>query len=427
MKQKIFMLVDALQFYVSVERAFQMELRNKPVVVVGNNDGCIVTLSQEAKQIGLRRGQPLFQCGPLIRKHQVQVYSSNYPLYDSMSKRLMAVVAEFSPRLEVYSIDEAFGEITDQGIEDLAAFGRTLQARTRQWLSIPVRVCFAPTKVLAKIGAHLVKADARYEDVLDLTGWTAPQLGSALEQIPVEEIWGVGPNYARLLHNYGIHTAGQLRDADERWIKRTLTVVGARIQQELKGISCFPLQTKHKPKQQIVYARSFGRTLTTLNDLEEAVSAYTASAAMRLRQQASLAGRVTVFAQTSLFDATRPAYANDFTLDVRHPTAFTPTLLEYAQRGIRAIYRDGLPFKKAGVVLSQIRPVPAVQLDLFQELSVARSTQEARFMAVLDALNEIFGRDTLFFAAQGTRQPWRMRQERLSPRYTTRWREVLTI
>jgi DNA polymerase V len=338
MKQKIFMLVDALQFYVSVERAFQMELRNKPIVVVGNNDGCIVTLSQEAKQLGLRRGQQLFQCEPLIRKHQVQVYSSNYPLYDSMSKRMMAVVADFSPRLEVYSIDEAFGELTDQGIEDLTAFGRVLQARVLQWLSIPVRVCFAPTKVLAKIGAHLVKTDTRYADVLDLTGWTATQLDTALEQVPVEDIWGVGPNSARVLHNYGIRTARQLRDADERWIKRTLTVVGARIQQELKGVFCFPLQIKRKPKQQIVYTRTFGRTLTTLSDLEEAVSAYTARAAVRLRQQATLAGRVTVFAQTSLFDATHQVYANDFTLDLRHPTAFTPTLLEYAPSTVMACH-----------------------------------------------------------------------------------------
>jgi len=427
MKQRIFMLIDALQFYVSVERAFQIELRQRPVVVVGNNDGCIVALSHEAKLLGLHRGQPLFQCEALIRQHQVQVYSSNYPLYDSMSKRMMAIVAEFSPQLEVYSIDEAFGELTDQGIEDLTAFGHALQARIFQWLSIPVRVCFAPTRVLAKMGSYLVKVDARYKDVLDLTGWTESQLRSALEQVQVEDIWGVGPNYTRLLNNYGIRTARQLRDADERWIRQRLTVVGARIQQELRGISCFPLQTRRKPKQQIVYARTFGRTLTTLSDLEEAVSAYTARAAVQLRQQASLAGRVTVFARTSQFDATHPAYANDFTLDLRHPTAFTPTLLAYAQRGIQAIYRDGLPFKKAGVVFSQIRPVPAVQLDLFQEVSVARSTQEARFMAVLDALNDIFGRDTLFFAAQGTQQPWRMRQQRLSPRYTTRWREVLTI
>lgn len=348
MRHKIFVLVDALHFYVSCERAFQIALRNKPIIVTGNNDGRIVALSPEAKKLGLHRGQALFQCEKTIRQHQVQVFSSNYALYDSMSNHLMALLAEFLPRLEVHSIDEAFGELSGQGIEDLNAFGQQIRSRVLQWLGIPVRVSFAPSKVLAKIGSHLLKADETYHDVIDLTRWTEAQLRSTLHHLPVEDIYGIGPKSAQLLRNYGIGTGQDFVGADERWVKRQLTVVGARIQQELKGISCFPLQPKRAPRKQIIYARSFGRPITSLEELEEAVSTYAARAAVRLRKQDSLAGRVTVFVLSNPFDAAQPAYANDFTLDIRYPTAFTPTLLEYAQRGARYVSGGALSEESRG-------------------------------------------------------------------------------
>lgn len=427
MRQKIFVLVDALQFYVSCERSFQIALRNKPIIVAGNNDGRIVALSPEAKKLGLRRGQALFQCEKIICQHHVQVFSSNYALYDSMSRRLMALLAELSPRLEVHSIDEAFGELSGQGIEDLIAFGQQIRSRVLQWLGIPVRVSFAPSKVLAKIGSQLLKADESYNDVIDLTRWTEAQLCSTLKRLPVEDIYGIGPKSAQLLRNYDICNGQDFVDADEHWIKRRLTVVGARIQQELKGVSCFPLQPKRAPRKQIVYARSFGRPIIALEELEEAVSTYVARAAVRLRKQESLAGRVTVFVLSNPFDTTQPVYANEFTLDILYPTSFTPTLLEHAQRGARAIYREGLSLKRAGVVLSRILPLPAVQLDLYGEISLARYYWETQLMLTVDSINEIWGQDTVRFAAQGTEQPWRMRREHLSQRFTTRWSEILTV
>lgn len=372
------MLVDVLAFYISCERAFQATLHRKPTIVVGSNDHILVAVSSEAKKLGLFRGQPLFQCEYIVRKHQVNVLSSNFSLYDSMSKRLMLLLREYAPNVEEYSIDESFCELSSQGGEDLLAFGKVLQSRALKWLGLPVRVCFAPSKVLAKAGSVLLKANESYHDIIDLTSWTEQQLTEALASIQIEEVFGIGAKYAQMLRNYGISNALQLRDASEQWVKQKLTVVGARIQAELKGISCFPLQTRRKPKQQIIYSKTFGRPISKMEELEEAISHYTAQAAIRLREQDSLAGRITVFVSTLSFDPLRPSYGNDFTLNLRYPSAFTPTLLGYAQQGARAIYREAIPLKKAGVVLGHIVPLPAVQLDLFGEQSLIDYYQEGR-------------------------------------------------
>lgn len=230
MKPKIFMLIDAAHFYVSCERVFQAKLHSRPTVVLSNNDGCFVAVSPEARKLGLKRGQPLFQCQQIIRAHDVQVFSSNYALYSSFSTNMMRVVAELAPRLEMYSIDEAFAELTGMAIEDFTEFGRTVQARVYQHTGIPVRVAVAATKCLSKIASELIKSDKRYGEVLDLTGFTQQQLDEALASVAIEDVWGIGAKYAQFLRNYGIQTAKDLRDADERWIKKYLTVVGARIQ-----------------------------------------------------------------------------------------------------------------------------------------------------------------------------------------------------
>ncbi len=284
-----------------------------------------MALSPEARKFGLKRGQPLFQCQQIIRDHQVQVFSSNYALYASMSRRFARVLAEFSPRLERYSIDEAWLELTGMDIADLAEFGRLVKSRVYQYTGLPVRVAIASTKGLTKVGCELLKHDEQYEDVVDLTVFSQEQLEGVQALIEVENVWGIGPQYAQLLHNYGIYSAKYLKDADECWIKRHLTVIGARIQAELKGISCFPLEEKRPPKQQIICARSFGRGINQRAELEEAVAVYVGRAAEKLREQDSLAGQLTVFIHTNRFAANAPHYANEFTIDLPHPTAYTPT------------------------------------------------------------------------------------------------------
>lgn len=427
MKQKVFALIDCASFYVSCERAFQAALHNRPTIVLSNNDGCIVALSSEAKQLGLKRGQPLFKCQEVIRAHGVQVYSSNYSFYQEMSARVMNVLAGFSPRLEVYSIDEAFLDLSDLVIDDLTEFGRMIKERVLQCTGIPVRVAIASTKCLTKIACELVKDNPQCGDVLDVTGFTSQQLDAALARIVIEDVWGIGPKYARFLRNHGVLSARDLRDADEKWVKKYLTVVGARIVLELRGISCLPLEVKRPPKQHIACAKSFGREIESLTELEEAVSTYAARAAEKLRAQDSLASRLTVFLRTNPFDTRIPQYANSFTVDLPHPTAFTPELFRHALAGLRAIYQEGYRYKKAGIELSRITPLHAVQPDLFGEVSLYGHYRQARLMAIVDALNRIFGRDTLVFAVQGISRSWRMRQGMLSQHFTTRWEEILTI
>lgn len=427
MRRHLYALIDCASFYVSCERAFGATLHNKPTIVLSNNDGCIVALDGLAKQLGLKRGQPVFKQQEKIRKHQVQVFSSNYSLYQDMSSRVMAVLAEFSPLLEVYSIDEGWLDRTDVATDDLTELGQTIRARVLQYTGIPVRVAIAPTKCLTKIACELIKSDPSYKDVLDLTSFAPEQMDAELARIAIEDIWGIGPKYARFLHNYNIQTARDLRDADEKWIRKHLTVVGARIQAELRGTPCIPLETRRSPKQNIICAKSFGKEIDNEQELQEAVSTYMARAAEKLREQESLAGRISIFLRTNSFDEDIPQYSNEFTIDLLYPTAFTPELIRHALAGLHAIYRPEHRYKKAGVALSKITPLPVVQPDLFGEVSLIEHYRQAHLMAVVDTLNRIFGRDTLVFAVQGVTQNWKMRQRNLSSHYTTRWNELLIV
>lgn len=427
MRKHIYALIDCASFYVSCEKAFAAVLHTRPTVVLSNNDGCIVALDTLAKNLGLKRGQPVFKQQELLRTHDVQVFSSNYTLYQEMSARVMNVLAEFSPRLEVYSIDEGWLDLTDLAIDDLAELGHTIKSRVLQYTGIPVRVAIAPTKCLTKIACELIKTDSRYADVLDLTSFAREQLNEALSSVAIDDIWGIGSKYARFLRNYGIDTAKDVRDADERWIRKHLTVVGARIQAELRGTACIPLEIKRPPKQQIICSKSFGKQVESEEELQEAVSTYMARAAEKLREQESLCGRISVFVRTNGFDEDAPQYTNEFTLEMLYPTAFTPELIRQALAGLHAIYRPTYRYKKAGVSLSKITPLPVVQPDLFGEVSLSEHYRQDHLMAIVDALNRIFGRETLFFAAQGIARNWKMKQHRLSRHYTTRWDEVALV
>lgn len=369
----------------------------------------------------------MFKQQEIIRKHQVQVFSSNYMLYQGMSSRVMASLAEFTPCIEVYSIDEAWLDLSDLEIEDLEELGRTMKARVLQYCGIPVRVTFASSKCLTKIGCELVKSEPQYGDVLDLTRWTQQQMDEALARIAIEDVHGIGPKYARFLRNYGIQTACDLRDADERWIRKQLTVVGARIQLELRGTSCIPLEIKRPPKQNIICSKSFGKEITNREEMEEAVSTYMARAAEKLREQDSLAARITVFLGTDAFHEDVPQYSNSFTIDLPYPTNFTPELLKYALKALQAIYLAGYHYKKAGVELNRITPLSVVQPDLFGEVSLTEHYRQGRLMVIVDAINRIYGRDTLVFAIQGITRRWKMRQGKLSGRYLSQWDELPTV
>ena len=427
MRKKAVALIDCNSFYVSCERAFNARIAREAVIVLSNNDGCIVSLSAEAKRLGLKRGQPIFQHKDIIRKHHVHIFSSNYSLYADMSARVMSVLKTFSPSVEVYSIDEAFVDLSHLDEVDLAEYARTIKARVWQHTGIPVSVGIGPTKCLAKMAIEVVKQHAGYSGVLDVTGLAEDEVDQLLVQVPVEDVWGIGRKYSLFLNNYGVLTARDLKYADQKWIRRHLTVTGERIVLELRGTSCIPIQTGQPPKQGIMCAKTFGREVTSREELAEAVATYTARVAEKLRQQDSLAGALTVFLRTNPFDPNIPHYSNSFTVQLPYPTAFTPDLIAHALTGLKAIYRPGLSYKKCGVSLSKITPLDVVQPDLFGEYSINDHLRQARLMYIVDAINRIYGRDTLFFAIQGITRPWAMRQMHLSARFTTRWSDILDI
>lgn len=426
MKQLV-ALVDCNNFYVSCERLFTVALRNKPVIVLSNNDGCVVARSNDVKKLNIKMGTPLFQIRHLVEQHGIQVFSSNYALYADVSNRVMHALSDFSPQLEVYSIDEAWLNLTHVEQEHLRDYGHLIRAAVTQRVGIPVSVGIASTKTLSKIATEIVKKYPEYQGVLVLVFASEEELDRYLSAISIEDVWGIGPRYARFLHDHRIISAKHLKYADLDWIRKHLTVVGERTVLELRGIACLPIETKAKPKKAIMSAKSFGRPLELLEELEQAVATYTARAAEKLRKQGSVAAHISVFLHTNYFQSEQPQYANSASTTILFPTAFTPALIGYALVLLRGIYQRGYKYKKAGVLLTKIKPQDRIQGDLFGEFSLEQYEKQARLMKAVDVINSVWGKDTLFFGAQGLTRTWQMRQERRSPRSTTRWNELLSV
>ena len=426
MKKKILALIDVNNFYVSCEKAFSGALQTKSTIVLSNNDGCVIARSNDVKQ-WIKMGQPVFEVEDIIKEHDIQVFSSNYTLYATMSDRTMRVLSQFSPLVEIYSIDEAFADLTHLAIDDLTEYGKTIKACVLQYTGLPVSVGIASSKCLCKIANEIVKHDPSYEGVLDLTALTEEEVDTLLSQVAIEDVWGIGRKYATFLYNHGIMTARDLKYADEQWIRKYLTVTGHRIVLELRGISCMPLEIVRPTKKGIMCAKTFGQEIKEFTELAEAVACYVARAAEKLRSQDSQTAFLTVFARTNHFNKTIPHYENSYSIRLPFATAFTPDLIVSALKGLKAIFQDGITYKKAGVMFSKITPLAHVQPDLFGDGSLYDYYRQARLMAVVDAINAIYGRDSLFFAVQGSSRPWKMRQSRLSGRFTTQWSEILTI
>jgi DNA polymerase V len=426
MKNKLFALVDANNFYASCERVFNATIQKKPILVLSNNDSCVVARSNDIKKY-VKMGQPVFEIEDVIHAHDVRIFSSNYSLYANFSARFKAVLSEFCPRQENYSIDESFLELTHLFIADLTEYGHTIKAKVLQDTGIPVSVCFAETKCLTKIGMSVVKHDPFYRGVLDLTGLSEQEQDELLAMVAIEDVWGIGHRYASFLRNYGIDTAKQLKYADETWIRKHLTVTGERIVLELRGISCIPIEVERPPKQGIMNSKTFGKEITSWDEMEEAISSYTARAAEKLREQDSLTSCVTIFIRTNSFKKDSLQYSNSYTINLPYPTAFTPDLIRSALYGLKQIYQGGYSYYKAGISLTKIIPQSALQPDLFGDYTLTELYKQARFMLIVDVLNRIYGRDTLFFARQGITRGWSMQRHKLSQRFTTQWSEILTI
>jgi len=415
-------LIDCNDFYVSCERVFAPRLLGRPVVVLSNNDGCVISRSEEAKRLGIGMGAPYFKSRRVIEEHGVAVCSSNYELYGDMSRRVMCALREFAPEVDVYSIDEAFIRLGGRGGRGLEEQGLEIRKKVRAWTGIPVSVGIAPTKTLAKLAARHTRTETKSSGVLDLTGADVQE--AVLGATEVREVWGVGPSHASLLNEAGISTARELRDADVRWVRRRLSVVAARIVEELRGVQCLPFEECPRARRSVTCSRSFGELTGSLEDLRDAVALYAERAAERLRRAGCAASVVTVFVLTDRH-AAAPQYGNSATYELASPTDTTGELAWWAQRGLTQIYRRGYLYKKAGVILGGLRPAGALSMRTHGDEQFERAR---RAMRAVDALNRRHGRDTVRCGLP--RAPdgrWPTKLLLRSPRYTTRLDEVLRV
>src|SRR5574338_962194 len=420
----VFALVDVNNFYASCEALFDPKLRGIPLVVLSNNDGCVVARSAEAKVVGVPMGAPWHQLRDLARRHHIMAMSSNYALYADMSNRVVEILRQFCPAMEVYSIDESFLDLAAFELHgSLEEYGGRIRQRIQQWLGLTVCVGIGPTKTLAKLANHCAKKGLAGSDgVCDFTGLDEVALEDLFAAIDVQEIWGIGPRLAPRRREMGIVSVRDLLRADAQTVRRRFSVVLERTILELRGVSCLDLEELVPARQQIMASRSFGQYIHELPELREAVASYIGRAEEKLRAQDSVAGAVTVFIRTNPFKPREPQYQPSVTVPLPAATADTRILPAGALRVLERIYRPGFAFQKAGVMLSHLQPRHVRQGSLFSKEGGSERTE--RLMGALDAINRRWGRGTLRVSAEGMEKGWRMRRESLSPAYTTRWEDV---
>jgi len=414
-------LIDVNNFYVSCERVFNPSLAGKPVVVLSNNDGCCVARSNEVKALGVRMGVPWFQVKALAKEHGIMAYSSNYTLYADMSNRVMSLLSQYSPAIEVYSIDEAFLDLSNME-GDLTAYSQHMRARIQKWLGLPVCVGIGPTKTLAKLTNYLAKKQKVFNGVCEWAALSAAEQDALLGGIDVGEVWGVGRRIALRLAEINIHTVAQLRDASTQNIRARFSVVLERTVLELRGVACQALEEIAPPKQQIICSRSFSHPISSLPELSQAVVSYVTRAAEKLRRQASLASILQVFILTNQHKPNEPQYNPSHSVCLPEACDDSRTLALYAIKALKGIYRPGYKYIKAGIMLSALSPAAQKQGNL---LGNEATTQKATaLMEVMDKINQREGRNTMFLAGAGINPSWKMRREKQSPHYTTRWEEL---
>lgn len=408
----MFILVDCANFYCSCERVFQPALRGQPVVVLSNNDGCIIARSDEVKRLGLRMGQPYFQAKAQLKALGAHVFSSNYALYGDLSRRVHDILGTFAGEVEHYSIDEAFLEVPDLADADSQALGEQIRQRILQWTKIPVRVGIGPTKTLAKVASEVAKQRPSQVCVL----LDAHQRGCALRRMPVGEVWGIGPGFTKRLERKGVRMASELCAMPDATVRRLLGIVGLRTAWELRGYSCIALERVPPTRKSIVRSRSFSRAHDDLEMLREAVATHATRAAERARAAKLHARVLTVFLTTKNAN-TSPYYSNSGGTRLPMATHHTPTFIRAAHRLLDRLYRPGYSYRKAGVTLLDLVPEAPAQGHLF----CARDPEQAQLMRTLDAINRRYGRRSIVPASTGLRQPWAMRSGQRSPHYTGAW------
>ena len=414
----VFALIDCNSFYASCEKVFQPKLEGIPVVVLSNNDGMVIAKSKEAKALGIDLGQPYFKIKEVLAKHGAKVFSSNYELYGDLSNRVMETLATFSEEIEYYSIDEAF--VLLNGVPNVEDYGRTIRQTVKQWTGIPVSIGIAPTKTLAKLGSHIAKQQGKYKGCFSLIDKDPTPY---LKEYPVNELWGVGRQYAKFLVANGIKSAFDLINQPDTWIKKHMTIQGLRMAYELRGTQCYGLEEVEEPKKNMANTRSFSRAVTDIKELREAVSLHITRAAEKLRHDHLVTSYIFVFIRTNHFN-NDAKYFGSLGSELPFATSYTPVMLDTAMKLLDRIYKPGFRYFKAGVYCMDLTTEALHQQNLFTHYDTPRFL---KIMKAVDRINHNYGKHTIQYATMGIKRAWSMRREMLSPKYTTEINSLPTV
>ena len=399
-------LVDCNSFYVSCERLFNPKIKKKPVVVLSNNDGCIVSRSNEAKALGIKMGEPYFKAKDIIVKNNVQVFSSNYSLYGDLSRRVMKTLKRFNSDIEIYSIDEAFLDLSNFSDNEVEKIGYEIRNVVLQWTGIPTSIGIAKTKTLSKVANHIAKK--KQSGVTSLIG--IENIDSILEKVEINDVWGVGRQLTKFYHKNGIYNAKQLKNKPNTWIKKNSNVLSSRTAMELRGISCISLETQNSKRKSCVVSRSFAKKIEKLQELQESITSYCLNAAEKIRSESLIAKSITVFIRTSPFQNQFAYYSNSKTIDLPIATDNSIEIVKTALTTLKYIFKNGYKYQKAGIMLSGLSNSEGSK-NLFSSI---KDDKIKNLMKSIDNTNYRFGRSTLSLASAGVNKKWNVRKQHSS-------------
>jgi len=418
----MFALVDCNNFYASCERVFQPQFRNTPIAILSNNDGCVIARSDEAKKLGLPMGAPAFKYKLFFKENNIQVFSSNYPLYGDMSSRVMSILKQFSPDVEVYSIDEAFLELNTLENENLNILGNEMRNRILQWTGLPTCVGIAPTKALSKVANKIARKFPKETGGTFVIDSDEKRI-KALKWTKTKDVWGIGRQLQKRLTQQNIQTAYDFTQLSDAWVKSNFSITELNLKKDLEGIKTLALEDDHPVKKSIATTRSFENTYTDIKDIKERVATFANSCAEKLRKQNSNCNMLIVLLQGNRFEKSQKPYKNSVTIVLPHCTNSSLTIVKYAIKAIETLYRKDIKYKRAGVIVTGLVPTDNHQLDMF----TSENPKHQPLMRAIDELNKKYGNNKLKLANQDLEKTWKMRQEHLSKQYTTQFNEILII
>ncbi len=418
----MFALVDCNNFYASCERVFNPKLIGKPIAILSNNDGCVISRSNEAKSLGIPMGAPAFKYDSVFKKHNIHVFSSNFPLYGDMSSRVMSILSSYTPNIEIYSIDEAFLEFRGFDNYDLEEYGKEMQNKILKWTGIPVSIGFAPTKALAKVANRISKKfDKKTKGVYAINSNTKRE--KALKWLKIEDVWGIGFKHAERLKKYKINRAYNFTILPDDWVRKQMSVVGLRLKKELEGESVLSLEESRSPKKAIATTRSFEKNLTSFEDLKERISTFSILCSEKLRYQKSNCNSIYVFVKSNKYQKNKLQYRNGMVITLPFASNSSITISKYATQGLKKLYKNGIEYKKAGVIVMGLIPTSSNQLNLFEK----ENPRYKALMKTLDFITKKEGTNKIKLASQDLKRIWKMKQTRLSSRYTTELNEIISL